>query len=81
MFIKCPKIGKRCGFCGESKWNPDTGKHDERKRLFCGYAPASWDMRVDSLPSCPQDMSKSQLSSWRKQQKKRIPLRYLYNKD
>ena len=80
MFIKCPKIGKKCGFCGETKWNAETREYDGQKRLFCGAAPASWDIRVDSLPDCPKNMSKSQLRKWQQQQKKIMPLKYLQNK-
>ena len=76
MHKKCPKINWNCGFCGESEWNPLAGKYDGRKRLFCGLAPASWDVQVDSLPNCPQDMTKSQLKGWQAKKKKEKPMRY-----
>ena len=75
--LKCPKIGKSCMFCAQSKWNPVKGEHGSTESLFCGLAPPSWDLRVDSLPDCPQNMTKSQLSHWQKKQKNTRPLRLI----
>ena len=66
-------------FCGSSAWNPVTRKHDSTESLFCGTAPASWDIRVDSLPDCPQNMTKAQLSNWQKKQKNKLINKYLIN--
>ena len=73
--LKCPKIGKSCMLCGKSRWNPVKGEQGSTESLFCGLAPPSWDLRVDSLPDCPQNMTKSQLSNWQKKQKNIRPLR------
>ena len=75
--LKCPKIDKVCMFCGSSAWNPVTRKHNSTESLFCGTAPASWDIRVDSLPDCPQNMTKAQLSNWQKKQKNKRPLKLI----
>ena len=73
--LECPKIDKSCMFCAKSKWNPVKGSYGSTENLFCGLAPASWDLRVDSLPDCPQNMTKSQLSTWQKKQKNQRPFR------
>jgi len=41
--------------------------------LFCGRAPPSWDIRVMSLPKCPEKMSASELRMWQKKMKERMP--------
>jgi len=56
-FEYCPLIEKMCGFCGKDKYNPTTGKYDNKERLFCGLSPPSWDTRVSSLDECPKVMS------------------------
>ena len=76
MFLKCPlNDNKGCAMCGSSTFNPKTGKHDEKERLFCGAAPAAWDLRVSSLPKCPLKMDKAELRRWKTQMDKTIPAR------
>ena len=75
--LECPKIGKSCMFCGKSRWNPVKGEYGSTESFFCGLAPPSWDLRVDSQPDCPQNLTKSQLSHWQKKQKNKRPLRLI----
>tara|TARA_R110002020_G_scaffold457092_3_gene673871 strand:- start:4204 stop:4443 length:240 start_codon:yes stop_codon:yes gene_type:complete len=70
---KCSKIDKICLFCSESTYNPETKEYDEKKRLFCGIAPPSWDSRVSSLLDCPKNMTISQLKAHQKRLNKSMP--------
>ena len=71
MFIYCPKIERTCAMCAESTWNPHTRSYSEETRLFCGGAPPSFDITVDSLPQCPLNMTKSQKATYTKKMKAR----------
>ena len=80
MFIYCPKINRACAMCGKSKWNPDTRSYTEDSRLFCGQAPPSFDVTVESLPQCPLEMTKTQRTAHSKKmkamEKKLFPRRF-----
>tara|TARA_R100001086_G_scaffold218954_1_gene135748 strand:- start:391 stop:729 length:339 start_codon:yes stop_codon:yes gene_type:complete len=77
-FLECPlNNDKGCAMCGSSTFNPETGEHDGKERLFCGAAPAAWDLRVSSLPKCPLKMDKAEVRRWQAQMKKTIPVRRL----
>lgn len=80
MFLYCPKIKRVCAMCAETRWNPLTGEYTEESRLFCGFAPASFDTTVESLPICPLDMTQSQKKAHSKKmkamEKKLFPKRF-----
>ena len=57
--------------CAKSTYNPISRNYDETERLFCGFAPPSFDTRVESLPECPKTMSRSQKTTWQKKMKGR----------
>jgi len=57
--------------CAKSTYNPTLREYNETVRLFCGLAPPSFDTRVESLPDCPKNMSKSQKTTWQKKMKGR----------
>ena len=78
MFVKCPKINRGCGFCGKSKWNPHDEKYDDTERLFCGLA-TGFDTRVEPLPQCWKDMSKSQIAKYRKQKREEYDVLHVYD--
>ena len=78
MFIECPKINKGCGFCGKSKWNPHAEGYDDTERLFCGLA-TGFDTRVEPLPQCWKDMSKSQIAKYRKQKREEYDTLHVYD--
>jgi len=65
MWKKCPKINKGCDFCGKSKWNPRIGKYDDDEKLFCGLV-TGYDARVESLPDCWKEMTKSKKTKYQK---------------
>jgi hypothetical protein len=79
LFLFCPRNnngeGAICALCGVSDFNPRTGENDGKERLFCGQAPPAWDISVESLPKCPLEMNKREISSWQRKMKKSIPLR------
>jgi len=55
--------------CGESRWSPKTQSYTEDSRLFCGGAPPSFDVTVESLPQCPLKMTKTQKTAHSKAMK------------
>ncbi len=73
LYMDCPMGNNSCPFCAESRYNPKTGNDDGDISLFCGRAPPSWDIRVMSLPKCPEKMSASELRMWQKKMKERMP--------
>ncbi len=76
----CPKINRACAMCGKSKWHPATRSYTEESRLFCGQAPPSFDVTVESLPQCPLVMTQSQKTAHSKKmkatEKKLFPRRF-----
>jgi len=76
----CPKINRACAMCAKSKWHPATRSYTEESRLFCGQAPPSFDVTVESLPQCPLEMTKTQRTAHSKKmkatEKKLFPRRF-----
>ena len=68
MGSSCTKIGRHCSFCGKSKWNPRLQAKDDEERLFCGVA-TGYDTRVEALPICWLEMTKSAITKFRKMKK------------
>ena len=70
MFEFCPKINRKCAMCGKSTYNPEKQAHDGESRLFCGFAPPSYDTTVESLPKCPLTMERREVTKYKKQKRK-----------
>jgi len=68
MGSSCTKIGRHCSLCGKSKWKPKLQAKDDEERQFCGAA-TGYDTRVEALPICWLEMTKSAKTKFRKMKK------------